>query len=458
LIRHSAQRIHLAGIGGAGMSGIAELLCHYGHAVTGSDRMRSATTIRLENLGVRIQYDHTPELVRDARLLIYSSAIREDNPERAWAAEHRIISLRRAEALGQLMLTHTTVCIAGTHGKTTTTSLVGEILTVAGRRPTVMVGGTLRAQGAPMVVGDGRIMVAEADEYDRSFLAMFPAIALITNIDADHLDCYTDLEDIKNTFTAFAARIPFYGATICCSDDSGVRSVLPSIKGRVLTYGTAGGEDYGAESIDFAAGMPSFNVRVRGKPAGRITLGIPGMHNVRNALGAVAVAMEMDVSFATIASGLEGFKGVRRRFEIVGCERGVTVVDDYAHHPGEISATLDAARRCGFKRIIAVFQPHLYSRTRDFLEGFAASLSSADLVIVTDIYQSREDPIPGVNAAAIVEKITAGGHRDARFCPKKEDAVRALLDLAASGDAVIVMGAGDINEAAFTFIKEYGNG
>ncbi|MBN2188565.1 MAG: UDP-N-acetylmuramate--L-alanine ligase, partial [Chitinispirillaceae bacterium] len=359
MIRHVTQRIHLAGIGGAGMSGLAELLHRYGHSVTGSDRVRSAATARLEGLGVRVQYGHVPGLIRDARLLIYSSAVREDNPERVWAAEHRMATLRRANALGQLMRTHVAIGVAGTHGKTTTTSLVGALLTAAGMRPTVLVGGTLCAEGAPVVVGDGPFMVVEADEYDRSFLAMEPAIALITNIDADHLDCYADLDDIKKTFAVFAGRVPFYGATICCADDPGVRSILSSVKGSAVTYGCADNADYRAEGIAFAAGMPSFDVRARGTAAGRVTLGIPGMHNVLNALGAVAVAMEMGVSFATITTALEGFRGVRRRFEVVGCVRGITVIDDYAHHPGEISASLDAARRCGFKRIIALFQPHL---------------------------------------------------------------------------------------------------
>jgi UDP-N-acetylmuramate--alanine ligase len=455
---HFTQRIHLVGIGGAGMSGLAELLHHYGHAVTGSDRAVSGVTERLERLGAVIQYGHEPNLVKKADLVIYSSAIREDNPERKYARENGIIQIRRADALGQMMRSFTTVCIAGTHGKTTTTSLVGAIMSEADMRPTILVGGTLRIEGAPVVVGDGRIMVAEADEYDRSFLAMYPTVALITNIEADHLDCYRDLDDIKNTFVAFTRRVPFFGAIVCCADDAGVRSVAPKFTARTITYGVTVDADYHAEKVAVADGKPSFDIRARGEYKGRIALSIPGVHNVQNALGAAATALEMGVPFEAIQRALAGFGGVKRRFEIVGCERGITVVDDYAHHPGEINATLDAARHGGYARVIAVFQPHLYSRTRDFLNEFAVSLSVADAVVVTDIYEAREEPIPGVSAEAIVQKLSAAGHRDARYIAKKEDIARALLLKVVPADVVVVMGAGDINDVAFALVKELRNG
>jgi UDP-N-acetylmuramate--alanine ligase len=446
MMRHFKQRIHLVGIGGAGMSGLAELLHSHGHTVTGSDRTLSSVTARLQSLGVRVQSGHSPDLVNDAQLLIYSSAVREDNPERIYAREHRIAELRRADALGQIMRSFTTVCIAGTHGKTTATSLVGAILCEAKLQPTVLVGGTLRAEGAPVVVGRSALMVAEADEFDRSFLAMYPAMALITNIEADHLDCYKDIDDIKDAFCAFAARVPFYGAVVCCVDDPGVRAILPRLKGKCVTYGREDGAEYTAKNIKFTEGKATFDTFRQGTALGRITLSIPGMHNVVNALGALAVAIELDVPFEAARRALARFAGVKRRFETTGRERGVTVIDDYAHHPGEIRATLDAARCSGFNRITAVFQPHLFSRTRDFLDDFAASLAKADAVIVTDIYKSREEPIPGVTAEAIVEKLRALGHKDANFCARKEDVPQRIIKRVSRGDAIIIMGAGDITD------------
>jgi UDP-N-acetylmuramate--alanine ligase len=450
-MRHVPRRIHLAGIGGAGMSGLAELLHAYGHTVTGSDREQSPVTVRLEKLGVAIQYDHVPRLVLSADLLIYSSAIREDNPERVYARGH-CAEMRRAEALGELMRAFTTICIAGTHGKTTTTSLTGAIMTVAGQRPTVLVGGTLIAEGAPVIIGrDSGLLVAEADEYDRSFLAFSPTIALITNIEADHLDCYENLDAIKDAFAAFAARVPFYGAVVCCSDDAGVRAVMPKIDRRarrVVTYGTASA-DFCARNIEFAGGgLPSFDVVSGNRMLGRVTLTIPGMHNVLNALGAIAAAMTMGIDFEPARAALSVFAGVRRRFEIVGRGSKVTVIDDYAHHPGEIAATLDAARRSGFARIIAVFQPHLYSRTRDFLGDFALSLSAADTVIVAPIYKSREEPVPGVSGEAIVAKLRERGFTDAYYVADKREIQTLVESRIIEGAAVVVMGAGDITLTA----------
>jgi UDP-N-acetylmuramate--alanine ligase len=348
----------------------------------------------------------------------------------------------------------TCVCVSGTHGKTTTTSLVGAIMAEAGLRPTILVGGMLCAQGAPVVIGDGHIMVAEADEYDRSFLAMYPTVAIITNIEADHLDCYANIDDIKNAFVAFADRVPFYGAVVCCGDDSGVRDIMPRLAGRrVITYGTCPDAGYSARNIEFVNGKASFDACRDGVPLGRISLSIPGMHNVANALGALAATLAMDVPLKAAARALARFAGVKRRFEVVGRERGITVIDDYAHHPGEISATLDAARRSGFRRIIAVFQPHLFSRTRDFMDGFAASLSKADTVVVTDIYRAREEPIPGISAATIVEKLRTLGHKNAQYCGRREDVAQDVAQRAADGDAVVVMGAGDITETAAELVE-----
>jgi UDP-N-acetylmuramate--alanine ligase len=452
-MKHFSQTIHLIGIGGAGMSGLAELLLAYGHTGTGSDRVSSAVTARLEKLGVRIQYNHAPFLIKKATLVIYSSAIKPENQERIFARMHAVPEMRRAEALGELMRAFTTVCISGTHGKTTTTSLVGAILTEADLGPTVVVGGTLMREGAPVVIGTSNVMVAEADEYDRSFLAMYPTVAIITNIEADHLDCYADLDDIKEAFIAFAHRVPFYGAIICCIDDAGVREILPRIKRRCSTYGLSEKADYRARNIKFKSGQPSFSVYRHGRLLGRVRLGIPGMHNVVNSLGAIAAGLQFDVSFEQAREALERFEGVKRRFEIIGAERGITVVDDYAHHPGEIAATLDAARRSGFKRVTAVFQPHLFTRTRDFLDGFAKSLSKADIVFVADIYKSREELIPGVTAATIVKKIHQMGHKDACYFARKEEIVKQVVAGAKDGDGIIVMGAGDITESAGEILK-----
>ncbi|MBN2038230.1 MAG: UDP-N-acetylmuramate--L-alanine ligase [Chitinispirillaceae bacterium] len=458
MIGRVKERIHLVGIGGAGMSGLAELLHHYGYEISGSDRARSSVTRRLEKLGIRIQYDHTPALVKDARLLIYSSAVKQDNAERTYALHSSIPELRRADALGQIMRSFTTVCIAGTHGKTTTTSLVGAILSEARQEPTVLVGGTLLAEGAPVVIGSGPILVAEADEYDRSFLAMYPVLAIITTIEADHLDCYHDIDEIRDSFITFARRVPFYGAVICCSDDHGINSIRHTFGARTITYGVSGSADYTVARCAFKGGKASFDLVRKGEALGRIDLNLPGRHNLQNALGASAAALEMGASFKAVCTALEGFHGVARRFEIIGRERGVTVIDDYAHHPGEILATLDAARQCGFKRIIAVFQPHLYSRTRDFMDDFARSLGLADQVMVTAIYQAREEPIPGVSAESIVLKMKELGHTNALYCPEAREVVSCIVSACAEGDAAVFMGAGDITDAAHALVKELRNG
>ena len=440
------------------MSGLAELLRYYGHRVTGSDRVVSAAVMRLERMGIQVQTGHEPRLVKDAELLIYSSAIRADNPERIFASECGITELRRAEALGELMRTFSAICIAGTHGKTTTASLVGAILTEANLEPTILVGGTLLREKSPLVIGNGSIMVAEADEYDRSFLAMYPTMALITNVDMDHLDCFTDFDDIKRAFMAFTARLPFYGALVCCIDDAGVRDILPRLTCSFITYGSLPDADYSARAIEFTGNRTSFDAFHGVTKLGRITLAIPGIHNVVNAMGALAVAMEMGVPFDCIGKALGEFGGVKRRLEVVGCQRSVTVIDDYAHHPREIAATLEAVRRGGYSRITAVFQPHLFTRTRDFLDDFAWSLAKADRVVVTAIYPAREEPISGVTAETIVEKLRMLGRADAHYCPRAADIVATVVAHAADGEAVVLMGAGDITETARPILEALRHG
>ncbi|MDR0330681.1 MAG: UDP-N-acetylmuramate--L-alanine ligase [Chitinispirillales bacterium] len=446
----------MVGIGGAGMSPLAEVLLSRGHIVTGSDKAVSESTRRLESLGIAVQYDHEPNLVAGADLLVYSSAVREDNLERKYAVDNGIPVIRRAEVLGDIMRSQFTVCISGTHGKTTTTSLVGTVLTDAKLSPTVLVGGMLRSTGSHAIVGSGNVIVAEADEYDRSFLAMYPSIAVITNIEADHLDCYRDVEDIKDTFVEFSDLVPFDGAIIACIDDEGVSDILSRIRRSLVTYGTDNRADYRAVNIKFSGGRTRFDVLHKGNALGSVSIGIPGMHNVRNTLAALVIANEVGIDFAVAASSVSDFQGVKRRFEVLGSVGGVTVVDDYAHHPGEISATIEAARGRGYKKVVAVFQPHLYSRTRDFMDQFAASLSGADTVIVTDIYKARELPIEGVRAEGIIERIKAVSGVDAHYVNDKNNVIGELRGKVNEGDLVVFMGAGDIWEVARDFVAGVG--
>jgi UDP-N-acetylmuramate--alanine ligase len=438
--------VHFIGIGGVGMSGLAELLKQLGFTVSGSDRQMSAITKRLESLGIAVQYDHEVNFVKRADIVVYSSAIGANNAEREYAAAKGATLMRRAEMLGEFMRAKFSVGIAGTHGKTTTTSLIGHILSEAGKNPTVIVGGTLKQFGSNAVMGEGELLVAEADEYDRSFLKMFPSIAVVTNIEADHLDCYADIEDIKGAFSRYINGVPFYGAVVACVDEANVREVLTTCSRPVITYGTDASAMYRARGVTFSNNKSRFVLHRDNSALCDVTLTIPGMHNVKNACAACAVALELGVSPAMCAESLSRFSGIKRRFEIVGEKRGVVVIDDYAHHPSEISATLAAARTAGYKHIVAVFQPHLYSRTRDFMDDFARSLSAADEVIVTGIYKSREEPIPGVDAAEIARKITLIGAARATFVEKKEAAMEAAASLLRAGDAVLVMGAGDIGE------------
>lgn len=437
------------------MSPIAELLVNLGYTVTGSDRQHSEASARLETIGIIIQYDHEPVLVKECAIVVYSSAVKDGSPERVYAREHGIPQIRRAELLGDLMRMQTTICISGTHGKTTTTSLSGTILCKAGLDPTVLVGGMLRDIGAHAMIGHGNLMVAEADEFDRSFLAMFPMVAVITNIDADHLDCYRDLADIKMAFIEFISKVPFYGCVIACTDDEGVRDILPSIQARVVTYGVDHAAVISAKDIRFENGCGAFTVLEHGKEIGCVKLTIPGMHNVRNALAAIAVGLLFDIPMQTMAEALASFGGVKRRFEQRAEIDGIRIIDDYAHHPREIEATLEAARNATKGRVLAIFQPHLYTRTRDFMDDFALVLAKADRVWVTPIYKSREEPIPGVHAEAIIEKMAGAGHRNAFFAADLMSLTKEIVAEAKQDDIVVFMGAGNINETADALIGVY---
>jgi UDP-N-acetylmuramate--alanine ligase len=451
------RRIHFVGIGGAGMSPLAEIMHTWGLGVSGSDRQRTPLTERLMSLGIDIQYSHDPLLLKDADIVVFSSAIRADNPEMIYARENGLKLVRRAEMLGDLMRSRFCIAVAGTHGKTTTTALTGHIFSTAGHDPIVLVGGTLRDRGSNAVIGNGSVLVAEADEYDRSFLAMYPGIAIITNIDADHLDCYRDLAEICEAFIAFAKRTPFYGAVILCADDPGAAGIMGEIDRTVITYGVNTAAAYRAENVRFADSMTHFAVRKAGAPLGEFAMPLVGSHNVRNALAAIAAASEMGIGPEAIGAALTSFAGVKRRFEILGAARGITVVDDYAHHPAEIQATLAGARQRGFGRVIAVFQPHLYSRTRDFMADFATSLAAADAVFVNAIYKAREEPIPGVTAEGIVEEIKRRGHGCALYVERKESIAGVIATMAREGDCIILMGAGDISEIGGALLERIGN-
>ena len=447
---------HFVGIGGAGMSGIAEVLLDYDLEVSGCDQARSATTRRLESLGVRVSQGHSVEHLEGVDLVVKSSAIAEDNVEIRAARERGITVVRRAEMLGELMRLKYGIAVAGTHGKTTTTSLIGTLLTECGLDPTVIVGGRMRVSGTGARVGKSDYLVAEADEFDRSFLRLMPILAIVTSIDLDHLDTYEDLDAIREAFLDFAGRVPFFGQIILCLDDSNIQGILPLLaEHRVVTYGLSPQADLVAHDLEATPIGCRFTVTSAGEGVlGEIEAPMPGRHNVRNALAAVAVGRALGIEFPRISQALAAFGGVHRRFERVGEWNGAAVVDDYAHHPTEVAATLEAARQAfPHGKVLAIFQPHLYSRTRDLCEAFGHSLMEADEAIVTSIYASRESPIPGVSGEDVVSAARSIGHRRITYCADWGD-VPSLLggrqdDLTfGAGDVILTLGAGDIYRLA----------
>ncbi|MEP6801374.1 MAG: UDP-N-acetylmuramate--L-alanine ligase [Acidobacteriota bacterium] len=441
------RRLHFVGAGGVGMSGLAEiLLLSTPLEISGCDQQRSENTDRLTKLGARVAYGHDASHVRDADLVVISSAIGEANPEVVAARERGVPVIRRAEMLAEIMRLKQGVAIAGTHGKTTTTSLAGMVLTEAGFDPTIVVGGQVRILGTNARLGKGDYLVAEADEFDRSFLELTPVVAVITNIEADHLDCYRDLDDIQDAFATFANRVPFYGAVVLCIDDPGAREIVPRIKRRIVTYGESPEANVRAREIDLQATGTTFEVwEGQTWSLGSVHLRLPGRHNVANALAAIAVGRELSIPFPTIARALSEFTGVVRRFETKGERGGVLVVDDYAHHPTEIAATLASARQVyPGRRLVALFQPHLYSRTRDFAGEFGRVLTASDLAIVMDVYPSREQPIPGVSGQLVADAARSHGHANVVYVPLKEELGGELDRLLKTGDLLLTMGAGDI--------------
>jgi UDP-N-acetylmuramate--alanine ligase len=454
-------RVHFVGIGGAGMSGIAEVLLDYDVAVSGCDQQESEVTERLRSLGVEVELGHSAAHLEEADLVVRSSAVTAANPEIAAARARGIPVVRRAEMLAELMRLKWGIAVAGTHGKTTTTSLVGALLTDAGLDPTVIVGGRLRVSGTGARLGKSEYLVVEADEFDRSFLRLQPVVAVVTTIDRDHLDTYKDLGEIEDAFVDFAARVPFFGQAIVCLDDPGVRRVLPRLEGhRVLTYGVSPDAELRAVDLESRPQGTRFAVRrkrSRGgdEALGTIELPIPGRHNVQNALAALGVGLALGLDWDAMARALAAFGGVHRRFERLGAWRGAAVVDDYAHHPTEVKATLEAARQAYPRAALrAVFQPHLYSRTRDLAPEFGRALLDAEQAIVTAIYPSREAPIAGVTGELVVAAARASGHRDIAFCSDWRRAPALLEDRVQEGDVVLTLGAGDINRLANQLVAE----
>ncbi len=448
------RRIHFVGIGGIGMSGIAEVLLNLGYEVSGSDLRPSETTRRLAKLGGRIAFGHAAGNLGDADVVVTSTAVRPDNVEVAEAHRRHIPVIPRAEMLAELMRMKYGVAVAGTHGKTTTTSMVATILTRGGLDPTAVIGGRLDAFGSNAKLGQGKFLVAEADESDGSFLHLSPTIAVVTNIDADHLDFYEDLEQIKTTFVDFINKVPFYGRAVLCLDDPNIQEIMPRVKKRYLTYGLAPQADLYATDIRHQANATRFAVHDRDGRLGEISLGMPGRHNVLNALAAIGVGLELGLDFKRITRAFDGFGGVQRRFQILSTAGDIMVVDDYGHHPAEIRATLAAARQGWPKRrIVAVFQPHRFSRTRALFEEFATAFYDADRLLVTDIYPAGEEPIEGVTAQRLAERVREHGHRDVGWLPGLEEVTEELTVSLTAGDLVVTLGAGNVGQVAHALAK-----
>jgi UDP-N-acetylmuramate--alanine ligase len=446
----TSQHAHFIGIGGIGMSGIAEILLNLGMKVSGSDLRRGPVTDRLAQLGATIYEGHDAGHVAGATVVVTSSAVGAANPEVVEAHARKIPVIQRAEMLAELMRLKYGIAIAGMHGKTTTTSMVASVLSAGGLDPTVVVGGRVDALGSNARLGTTQYLVAEADESDRSFLKLSPILAVVTNLDREHMDCYRDMADVERAFLDFMDRVPFYGAVTACIDNPLLKGVLPRVRRRVFTYGVAPEADYRLEFLESAnapvAGrFARFLVHTAAGPLGPFELHVPGRHNVLNATAAVAIARQLEVPAEKIAEGLSHFRGVDRRFQLRGAARGVTVVDDYGHHPTEIRATLAAARECGHRKIHVVFQPHRYSRTLDLLDQFGGAFADADTVYVLPIYAASEEPIPGVTAEKLAAKIVGP---QAEFVPDFPAAIAAVAAQAQAGDLIMTLGAGSVSQLA----------
>src|SRR6202163_2180926 len=457
------QQIHLVGIGGIGMSGIAEVLLNLGYKVSGSDLKSSSVTQRLAALGAVVFEGHQSKNVAGAEVVVTSSAISVENPEVTQAHSLHIPVIQRAEMLAELMRLKYGIAIAGMHGKTTTTSMVAAVLAAGGLDPTVVVGGRVDALGSNARLGKSQYLVAEADESDRSFLKLSPILSVVTNIDREHMDCYRDMRDVRRTFLEFMERVPFYGMVVGCNDDAVLRRMLPRVHRRVTTYGTSRGSDFlirmSAPQVGLApAGEHSpkvrFTVSYKGKHLGEFTLHVPGAHNILNATAAIAVGTALDVPTEQIRYALHGFRGVDRRFQLKGKAAGVSVIDDYGHHPTEIRATLAAARQCGFRRVHVIFQPHRFTRTRDLMDEFATAFTDADTLCLLDIYPANERPIEGITAEVLAGRIVGAGNGSVVYAPSFSDAVAAVAALAGPGDMVLTLGAGSVSQLGTMILEK----
>lgn len=444
MFRGRIRSIHFVGIGGVGMSGIAEVLIDHGFEVTGSDLRENDYTRRLIAKGAKVLSGHAASHVREADVVVFSSAVPKTNPELVEARLLAIPVIPRAEMLAELMRIKDGIAIAGSHGKTTTTSLVATVLRDAGFDPTVVIGGKLNSLGSGAASGQGNLLVAEADESDGSFLHLSPGIAVITNIDPEHLDHYGGYDAVKEAFVAFANRVPFYGLVVGCLDHPAVQEILPRIDKRTATYGLATQADYRARNPRFEGLRVIFEVLRRGESLGDFEIPMPGIHSVLNALAAIAVTDELGVPHGELKEALAGFSGVERRFTIVGEHEGVIIIDDYAHHPAEVKVTLEAAQRAYGRRLLVAFQPHRYSRTHHLFEELTRAFNRADVLFLTDVYAAGEKPIEGADSASLADAVRAHGHRDVTHVSRREDLVAALQARMQPGDVVITLGAGDI--------------
>jgi UDP-N-acetylmuramate--alanine ligase len=474
------QRVHFVGIGGIGMSGIAEVLLNLGYKISGSDLKRSAVTERLAGMGAQTFEEHVAENVTGADVVVTSSAIMADNPEVVEARRQHIPVIQRAEMLAELMRLKYGIAVAGMHGKTTTTSMVAAVLAAGGLDPTVVVGGRVDALGSNARLGKSQYLVAEADESDRSFLKLSPILSIVTNIDREHMDCYRNMRDVKRTFVEFMDRVPFYGMIVACNDDVVLRKLLAQVRRRVLTYGTRRGSDFlikvqrpeavtTAESNESTPGQrprSRFRVQYRERDLGDFTLHVPGLHNVLNATAAIAVGIGLDIPADQIRTALETFRGVDRRFQLRGEAGGISVIDDYGHHPTEIRATLAAARECGYRKIHVIFQPHRFTRTQELMDEFATAFNAADTVCVLDIYAASEKPIEGVSGERLAEKIADGfgrkeGHSEipavdssVRYVRSFAEAVEAVTTAAEPGDMILTLGAGSVSQVGPMIVEK----
>ena len=453
------KHIHLVGIGGIGMSGIAELLLNLDYFISGSDLRKTEVTEHLSDLGGKIFLGHRPQNINGADVVVFSSAVKGDNPEIVEARERSIPVIPRAEMLAELMRLKYGIAVAGSHGKTTTTSMVASILTEGGFDPTVVIGGRLNIWGGSNArLGRSDFLVAEADESDGSFLALSPSIAVISNIDHEHIDFYLSMDNLRKTFIDFINKIPFYGRAILCVDDKEVQGLIPKLTKSYLTYGLNPQSDIRASGISKEGLNTTFDVIFKSRLAGNVTISIPGEHNILNALAAVGVGLELDIDFKYIREGLKNPGGLKRRFEIKDERGGILFLDDYGHHPTEIMATLSAAKECWpDRRLVVVFQPHRFTRTRDLYDKFVISFNQADSLIISPLYRAGEEPIPGVDSRTLYQGIRNHGHRAVTYCDSTEDTISELLDQIRPGDIVLTLGAGDIHLVGTDLLKRIGN-